>query len=86
MTKWLITNEELYSKYIKNLSNARKEIEREAKDAGFSSLPEYLMFLQIYETYKTERGDYLYQAPTSLSYTSRVHMWWLDKECNDSNS
>ena len=42
-----MTNEELYSKYIKNLSNARKEIEREAKDAGFSSLLEYLMFLQI---------------------------------------
>lgn len=70
-----MTNEELYSKYIKNLSNARKEIEREAKDAGFSSLLEYLMFLQIYETYKTERGDYLYQGSNlTILYKPSTHV------------
>lgn len=81
-----MTNEELYNKYITKVSEARKDLAQEAKDAGFDSLLEYLMFLQIYETYKSDRGDFIYRDATSLSYTSRVHMWWLDKECNDSNS
>lgn len=48
---------------------------REAKDAGFSSLLEYLMFLQIYETYKTERGRlFISGSNLTILYKPSTHV------------
>lgn len=39
-----------YNDYISSVSAKRTQLAQEAKDAGFESLLEYLMFLEIYET------------------------------------
>lgn len=39
-----------YNDYISCVSAKRTQLAQEAKDAGFESLLEYLMFLEIYET------------------------------------
>ena len=39
-----------YNDYISSVSAKRAQLAQEAKDAGFESLLEYLMFLEIYET------------------------------------
>ena len=39
-----------YNDYISCVSAKRAQLAQEAKDAGFESLLEYLMFLEIYET------------------------------------
>lgn len=39
-----------YNDYISCVSAKRAQLTQEAKDAGFESLLEYLMFLEIYET------------------------------------
>lgn len=39
-----------YNDYISSVSAKRTQLTQEAKDAGFESLLEYLMFLEVYET------------------------------------
>ena len=39
-----------YNDYISSVSAKRTQLAQEAKDAGFESLLEYLMFLEVYET------------------------------------
>ena len=46
-----------YNDYISSVSAKRTQLAQEAKDAGFESLLEYLMFLEVYETCLTSSSS-----------------------------
>lgn len=46
-----------YNDYIPCVSAKRTQLAQEAKDAGFESLLEYLMFLEVYETCLTSSSS-----------------------------